>query len=128
MSFTSPIALSKDTATDVDTNLTSYVLRAADLGQSIFSVSGLTSPIEKKLTIGHQTGKNGEIRHIVRLDRTEVDALLVPSTSSVYLNIIRPPSTAITVAIILEEVNKLVDFIIEGGANANVIAVLNSEV
>jgi len=128
MSFTSPQVLSKDTATDVDTNTTSYVLRAADLGQSIFSVAGLTSPSEKKLTIGHQTGKNGEDRHVVRLDRTEVDALLVPATCSVYINIIRPQSTAITTAILLEEVNKIVDFLVEGGTNANVTALLNNEV
>lgn len=128
MSLTSPQALSKDSATDVDTNLTSYTLRFADSGQSVFSVAGLTPPMEKKLTIGHTSGKNGEDRHLVRLDRTEVDALLVPATVSVYFNIIRPPSTAITNAIILELVNQLVDFLVEGGANANVTAILNGEV
>jgi len=128
MSFTSPQVLSKDTATDVDTNTTSFVLRAADLGQSIFSVAGLTLPLAKILTIGHQTGKNGEDRHIVRIDRTEVDALLVPATVSVYLNIIRPPSTAITAAIVIEVVNQVIDFLVEGGTNANVTALLNNEV
>lgn len=128
MSFTSPQSLSKDSPADVDTNLVVYTLRAADLGQSIFSVAGLTLPAAKLLTIGHQTGKNGEDRHIVRLDRTEVDALLVPATLSVYFNIIRPPSTAITTAIILEECYKLIDFLIEGGAGANITAILNNEV
>jgi hypothetical protein len=128
MAFSSPQTLSKDTATDVDTNTTSFVLRAADSGQSVFSVAGLTLPAEKLLTISHQTGKAGEERHLVRIDRTEVDALLVPATVSAYVVIVRPPSTAITNAIILEVVNQLVDFLIEGGSNANVTALLNSEV
>lgn len=128
MSLGSSQSLSKDTATDVDTNLSVYTLRAADLGKSIFSVSGLTLPEEKLLTVSHEVGKNGEQRHLVRLDRTAVDALLVPATISVYIVIVRPPSTAITAAICIEEVNKLIDFLIEGGSNANVTAVLNSEV
>ncbi len=128
MSLATSQALSKDTATDVDTNLSTYVQRAADLGRSEFSVAGLTLPNEKKLTVSHETGKSGEQRHLVRLDRTEVDALLVPATSSVYLVIVRPSNTAITNAILLEEVNKLIDFLIEGGSNANVTAILNSEV
>lgn len=128
MSLATSQALSKDTATDVDTNLSTYVLRAADIGRSEFSVAGLTLPSEKKLTVSHETGKSGEQRHLVRLDRTEVDALLVPATSSVYMVIVRPSNTAITNAILLEEVNKLVDFLIEGGSNANVTAILNNEV
>jgi hypothetical protein len=128
MSLSTPQALSKDTATDVDTNTSSYVLRAADLNRSEFSVAGLTLPSEKKLTVSHEVGKNLEQRHLVRLDRTEVDAVLVPATVSVYMVIVRPNSTAITAAICLEEVNKLVDFLIEGGSNANVTAILNNEV
>jgi hypothetical protein len=128
MSLSTPQSLSKDSATDVDTNLSAYVLRAADSGQSVFSVAGLTLPASKLLTVSHQTGKNDEERHLVRLDRTEVDTALVPATVSVYMVIVRPPSTAITNAIIIEEVNKLVDFLIEGGSNANVTAILNSEV
>lgn len=120
--------LSKDTATDVDTNTVVYTAQAQDLGKSVFSVSGLTLPVQKLLTVSHDTGKNSEQRHLVRLDRTEVDTLLVPATVSVYMVIVRPPSTAITNAIILEEVNRLIDFLIEGGANANVTAVLNGEV
>jgi hypothetical protein len=127
MPLATPQALSKDVATNVDTNEVSYVLRAADSGRSVYSVAGLTLPNEKKMTVGHERGKSGEDRHLVRLDRTEVDAMLVPATVSVYLNIIRPPSTAITVAIIKEEVNKLVDFLSED-SNANVTALLNNEV
>lgn len=128
MAFSTPQSLSKDTATDVDTNLTSFVLRAADSGKSVFSVAGLTLPNEKLLTISHETDSKGNERHLVRIDRTEVDTLLVPATVSVYAVIVRPPSTAITNAIILEGVNQLVDFFIEGGTNANVTALLNNEV
>lgn len=128
MAFSTPQSLSKDTATDVDTNLTSFVLRAADSGKSVFSVAGLTLPNEKLLTISHETDSKGNERHLVRIDRTEVDTLLVPATVSVYAVIVRPPSTAITNAIILEVVNQLVDFLIEGGTNANVTALLNNEV
>lgn len=128
MSFTTPQALSKDSATDVDTNTSSYVLRAADDGKSVFSVAGLTAPAAKLLTISHQVDSKGIEGHQVRLDRTEVDALLVPATVSVYLVIRRPPSTALTNAIILEEVNKLIDFLVEGGSNANVTSLLNNEV
>jgi len=128
MAFSTPQSLSKDTATDVDTNLTAFVLRAADSGKSVFSVAGLTLPNEKLLTISHETDSKGNERHLVRIDRTEVDSLLVPATISAYVVIVRPPSTAITNAIILEVVNQMVDFLIEGGTNANVTALLNNEV
>jgi len=127
MSIGTSLALSKDSATDVDTNTATYALRAADLTRSEFSVAGLTLPAEKKLSISHETGKGGEQRHLIRLDRTEVDAYGVAATVSVYTVIVRPSNTAITNAIILEEVNRLVDFLIEGGSNANVTAVLNNE-
>lgn len=128
MSFGSSQSLSKDSATDVDTNLSVYALRAADIDRSEFSVAGLTMPNEKKLIVSHQDGKAGEVRHLVRLDRTEVDAFGVSATISAYVVIVRPSNTAITNAICLEEVNKLVDFLIEGGTNANVTALLNREV
>jgi len=128
MALGTSLSLSKDTAADVDTNLAVYDLRAADMGRSEFSVAGLTLPAEQKLTVSHETGKGGEGRHLVRLDRTALDANLVPATVSTYVVIIRPPSTAITNAIVLEEVNRLVDFLIEGGTNGNVIKLLNGEV
>lgn len=121
-------ALSKDTATEVDTNTVTYSQRFADESKSVFSVAGLTLPNEKKLTVSHETGKAGEQRHLVRLDRTEVDAFGVAATVSVYTVIVRPPNTALTNAIIIEEVNRLIDFLIEGGTNANVTAILNGEV
>lgn len=128
MALSATQALSKDSATDVDTNTVSYALRAADIGRSEFSVAGLSLPNEKKLTVSHETGKSGEQRHLVRLDRTEVDAFGVAATVSTYIVIVRPSNTAITAAICIEEVNRLVDFLIEGGSNANVTAILNNEV
>jgi hypothetical protein len=128
MSLTTTQSLSKDTATEVDTNLAVYAQRWADENKSVFSVAGLTAPAEKKLTVSHETGKAGEQRHMIRLDRTEVDAFGVAGTVSVYMVIVRPLNTALTNTIILEEVNRLVDFCLEGGVNANVVAVLNGEV
>jgi hypothetical protein len=120
--------LSKDTATDVDTNTTVFTKRFADSDKSVFSVAGLTLPEEKKLSVSHETTKAGEQRHLVRNDRTVVDAFGVPVTGSAYLVIVRPPNTALTNAILIEVVNQLIDFLVEGGANANVTAMLNSEV
>lgn len=128
MSLGSSLSLSKDCAADVDTNLAVYDLRAADLNKSEFSVAGLTPPVEKALTVSHETGKGGEARHLVRLDRTEIDTFGVPATVSTYVVQVRPPNTALTNAVCLEEVNRLVDFMIEGGSNGNWTKVLNSEV
>jgi hypothetical protein len=128
MSLATPQSLSEDSATDVDTNLQVYDLRAADADHSEFSVAGLTLPAEKKMTVSHQTGKNGELRHLVRIDEVVVDALLVPATVSVYTVIVRPPNTAVTNALILKITNRLVDFLIEGGSNGNVTKLLNREV
>jgi hypothetical protein len=128
MALATTQTLSKDSPTDVDTNTIVYTAQAQDLGKSVFSVQGLTPPASKELVVSHDTGKNGEGRHLIRLNHTEVDALLVPATASVYLNIVRPVSTAITNAIIIEMVNRLIDFLIEGGSNANVTAILNNEV
>lgn len=128
MALGASLTLSKDSATDVDTNTVVYTLRAADLGRSEFSVAGLTLPAEKKLTASHEVGKSLEQRHLVRLDRTEVDAFGVSAVVSTYVVQVRPNNTAITAAICLEEINRLVDFIIEGGSNANWTAILNNEV
>ncbi len=127
MALAATQTLSKDTATDVDTNTVVYTQRFSDAEQSVFSVQGLTPPNEKALKVSHETGKNGEARHLVRLDRTEVDAFGVPGTLSTYIVIVRPPNTALTNAICIEEVNRLIDFLIEGGSNANVTALLNNE-
>ncbi|DAD52230.1 TPA_asm: coat protein [ssRNA phage Gerhypos.1_45] len=128
MSLGTSLALSKDSPTDVDTNLSTFDLRAADLNRSEYSVAGLTLPSERKLTVSHDTGKGGEQRHLVRIDDTVVDTALVPATMSVYLVIVRPPNTAVTNALLIENVNRLVDFAIEGGVNGNITKILNSEV
>jgi len=128
MSLAATQSLSKDCATDVDTNLRVFDLRAADLNKSEFSVAGLTLPAERKLTVSHDVGKAGEQRHLIRIDETVVDALLVPATVSVYTVIVRPSNTAVTNALVIELINMLTDFLIEGGANANVTKVLNNEV
>jgi hypothetical protein len=123
-------ALSKASATpDNDTSLDTYVLRAADLDAgSKFSVAGLALPLEKTLEISHETTKTGRIRTRVRLSRTEQDALLVPQSMTFTVTIDRPASAAITNAIVIEEANKMVDLMIEGGSNANMTALLNQEV
>jgi hypothetical protein len=128
MALGTSLSLSPDSATDVDTNAQTFALRAADLDRGEYSVAGLTLPTEKKFTVSHDTGKGGELRHLMRYDYTVVDANLVPATASVYCVMVRPPNTAVTDAIIIAMVNTLVDFLIEGGSNANVTKVLNREV
>jgi hypothetical protein len=120
--------LSTDCATDVDTNTSVYVRRFGDSQKSEFSVAGLSLPSEMLLTVSHDTGKSGEQRKMVRHDRTVANALNLPVTGSVYIVWVRPQDVAITDTMMLQDTNKLVDFLIEGGANANVTKVLNSEV
>jgi hypothetical protein len=122
------LSLSPDSPTDVDTNLAVFDLRAADLNRSEYSVAGLTLPAEMKLTVSHDTGKAGEQRHLVRLDHTVVDSLLVPATMSVYTVIVRPANTAVTNLLIIQAANRLIDFLIEGGSSGNITKLLNSEV
>jgi len=128
MSIGTTITLSKDSPTDVDTNTSVLDLRAADLNHSQYAQAGLTLPAERVLTVSHETTKAGVLRHLVRLDDTVVDALLVPATMSVYFNIVRPPSTAVTNALLIENCYRLIDFLIEGGAGAVITKVLNKEV
>lgn len=127
MALGTSLPLSKDVPTVAATNLETYALRAADLGRSEFSVSGLTLPAAKVLIVSHEKGKNGEERHLVRFDITVVDALLVPATVSIYLVIVRPPNTAITNQVILDQFNRLC-YLLCASANLNLVAVLNNEV
>jgi len=128
MSLGTSLSLSKDSPTDVDTNLSVFDLRAADLQKSQYSVAGLTLPSKRILTVSHETTKDDVLRHLVRIDDTVVDSVLVPATMSIYMVIVRPPSTAVTNALLIENVNRLIDLLIEGGANANVTKILNQEV
>lgn len=127
MSLGASISLSKDPATDVDTNLRVFDLRAADLARSEFSVAGLTLPNERTLVVSHETMKDGSIRTMSRINETVVDAVLVPATASVYCVFHRPANTAVTDVLMKELVNMLVDFLVEG-TNANVTKLLNREV
>jgi hypothetical protein len=128
MSIGTSLVLSKDPATAVATNQVTYDLQAADSGRSDFSVAGITPPATKTANIGHQVGKSGEARHKVGLDRTEIDAFGVPATLSTYIVQVRPASSALTNAICLEEVNRLIDFLIKVASNGNWTKVLNNEV
>jgi len=129
MAIGTSVALSPDPATDVDTNTVTFALRAADLNRSEYSVAGLANPEEKLLTVSHETTKDDTQRHLVRIDRTMVDAITgVPVTFSAYVVIVRPPSTTVTNAVLYEGVNSLIDFLIEGGSNTRLGQILNNEV
>jgi hypothetical protein len=120
--------LSSDTATDVDTSLSGYVPLYADADHSEFAVAGTTPPNRDVLSIRHTTGKDGELRSVVRIDYTDDDALGNIATGSVYLNIVQPNNSTFTVALMKQLVNRLVDFCVEGGSNDNISKLLNREV
>jgi len=129
MSIGTSLALSIDSATDVDTNTVTFALQAADIGKSIFSQAGLTPPIEDLLTISHDTDKAGNRRHLIRRDQTLPNSITgIPATASVYLVVVHPNVSQFTNAVIGNITNTLVDFVVEGGALANLIKVLNNEV
>jgi hypothetical protein len=127
MSLGTSLSLSTDTPTDVDTNLRVYVNRFVDSDNSEYSVSGLALPNEQILTRRDTVGKGGEQRKLVRLDETVVDAFGVPATVSVYVNFVRPSNTAVTNTVVKKMVYQLIDLLIEGGAGANIDAILNGE-
>lgn len=127
MALASSLALSGDSATDVDTNLVTFVQRFSDDGKSVYSVAGLTPNTEFKFSVSHTTDKDGTQRHLVRVDRNFVNALNLPVTLSNYLVMVRPPDSVVTNAYMISALNCLIDFLIEGGSNANVTAVLNGE-
>jgi len=127
MSLGTSLSLSKDVVTRVNTNLSVYALRAADMGQSEFSVAGLTLPNEDKLSVRHDLTSGGVQRKVARIDKTVVDSVLTPATASFHVVFTRPPNTAVTNAVIIELVNKMVDFLVTN-SNANVTALLNGEV
>lgn len=127
MALGTSLSLSTDTPTDVDTNLRVYVNRFVDSDNSEYSVAGLTLPNQQLLRRADTVGKGGEQRKLTRLDETVVDAFGVAATASVYLNIVRPPNTAVTNTVIKKLVYQLIDLLIEGGAGANIDAILNGE-
>jgi hypothetical protein len=121
------LSLSTDTPTDVDTNLRVYVNRYVDSDKSEYSVAGLALPNKQILTRADSVGKAGEQRKLTRLDETVVDAFGVEATASVYVNFVRPSNTAVTNTVIKKMVYQLIDLLIEGGAGANIDAILNGE-
>jgi hypothetical protein len=121
------LSLSTDTPTDVDTNLRVYVNRYVDSDKSEYSVAGLALPNKQILTRADSVGKAGEQRKLTRLDETVVDAFGAEATASVYVNFVRPANTAVTNTVIKKMVYQLVDLLIEGGAGANIDAILNGE-
>lgn len=128
MSIGTSVSLSSDSPTDVDTNLSVFALRAADVDRSVYSVAGLTLPLMRTLTISHTDKKEGGVRSLIRIDMTDVDTLLVPGSMAVYMVIDRDASTAISNTEVKESVYQLIDFIIEGGAGAVLDKILNREV
>lgn len=128
MSIGASVSLSQDVPTDVDTNLSVFAQRYGDNGKAVYSVAGLSYPAEDLLTISHEVTKAGNQRHLIRRDKTKVDANLVPATASCYLVIDRPPSTAISEVDINYMIGQLVDFIIEGGGGTRIAQILNNEV
>lgn len=131
MSIGTVLALSKDVTAPPTTNQVGYDLRHGDKGSSEYAVAGLALPLERVLTISHTEEKSGNRRHLVRLDRTEVDGLNSPATVSTYVVIVVPPNTVITNVIVKEEVARLSDFLLKtvnSVVQGNVDKILNSEV
>lgn len=127
MSLTAPAVLSPDVATAVATNTISYALRFSDQDHAEFSLAGLTPPETKILSVRHDIGKNGEGRHVVRLDSSIPDSLQKVYTGSVYVNFVVPPSADFTAAAMAAMFNQLANWL-STSANANVTKILNSEV
>jgi len=129
MSFGASVSLSQDSPTDVDTNLQVFTQRFTDESKGVYSISGLTSPTEIKLTVSHETGSQGEKRHLARYDHTKADTITgALRTFSAYIVLVDPVTgTAFSAAEKLQGAYRLIDFLIEGGAGANLTALLNSE-
>lgn len=121
------LTLSQDSPTDVDTNTTSFVRRYGDAGKSEFSVAGYTLPTEQKLLVSHETDKNGVHGALVKLSVTDDDALGIVGTSSVAFTIRRANNSYFTEALLLQMCFRIIDFLIEGGAGANITKLLNKE-
>lgn len=128
MAFGSSLSLSQDSPTDVDTTLAVYALRFNDESKGVYSVAGLTSPTELKLTISHEIGSKQEKRHLARIDYTKADTITGDlRVFSAYVVIVDPVGTAFSASDKKTTVFQLVDLLIEGGAGANITALLNSE-
>lgn len=128
MAIGTSVALSTDSPTDVDTNTETFNLRAADVGSSEYSVPSLTLPTERVLRIKHTTDANGTRRHLVQFAATGADSHGVPGTAIINFSISRPALDYFSEANMKAFIYELIDFLIEGGAGANVVKILNQEV
>jgi hypothetical protein len=128
MAFGTSLALSTDSPSDADTNTQAFVLRFNDESKGVYSVAGLTSPEELKLTISHEVGSKGEKRHLARVDHTKADSITgALITITAYLVFVDPIGTAFSETLKKALVYRLIDLLIEGGAGAPISALLNSE-
>jgi len=84
MSIGTSLTLSKDSATDVDTNTVVYDLLAADSGRSDFSVAGITPPSNKLLISDIRSERAA--KHDTKLGSTELK--LMPSACRLHLALI----------------------------------------
>lgn len=87
------------------------------------------------LRIRHQTtGKGGDAvdRHLVQFERTKLDANGTPRTLTVNFTMAVPRSTAITSALVQDQVMNLLDLLASGGlaslaSTANIDSLLRGE-
>jgi len=128
MALGTELYLSQDTPTEVDTNLNTFALRYNDESKGVYSVPGLTSPVELKVTVSHETGSKGEKRHLARYDHTKADSITGElRVFSCYFVMVDPIGTAFSNTEKLQGVFRLIDMLIEGGAGGRITALLNSE-
>lgn len=128
MSLGATLTVSQDSPTDVDTNTVVLAQRFNDESKGVYSLAGLASPTELKLTVSHEIGSKLEKRHLARIDHTKADSITGDlRTFSVYVVLVDPAGTAFSNAEKLIDSFRLIDFLIEGGSGANLTALLNSE-
>jgi hypothetical protein len=126
MAFGATLAASIDIPTAVATNQDTFVLRFADESKSVYSVSGLTPPIEVTLTIQHDVEKDGTKRSVYRFDYQDDDALGKIDTGSVYLVSRQPINSTFTAALMKQLFYRLANTLAASSA-ANFDRLLNGE-
>lgn len=95
-----------------------YALRSIEGGKSIRGDASAALGSPKTLTISHSTvTRTGQVpadRHLVRLDRTEVNSEGQSATASCYM-VIESPRSIVTEAQQLDMVTQLKNFILGSG-------------
>jgi hypothetical protein len=125
--FGTSLACSPDQSTAVATNQVTYQLRGEDGAQSLYAIQGVTYPSEFLLKIGHKTDKNSVRRSVLQVVDTRIDSLNVPSTATWGLTLVRPPSTAFTDALLIQQFSRLSN-LMNVAAGATLAKFLNLEV